>query len=306
MDFIRERRQLQSRPRGGEIAIQETIHDEHGLRAIVAVGLELLDAFALLVLERQHIHEPTRARAITFFDDFGGHVEPREVLLRDGERLVRERGAEQRLGKIAAKGLESHVLIGDFDGEFGGGHLAHRAGFAEERKLLFDTVNEIAIIGALGAFGGHRADTECGIIPSAHGADSGGGGVGAGAGGKERGMIRRHFFGELIHQSGRDPQQWSAGLRPGSLRHRFKTRRVGDRHSERRVHRHGKNETAKYFCFHADRDFFLRRTTRQDAMHLRGTHCGRSDGNNQISRAQSRWNSGTASAEVGAESKEET
>jgi len=29
-------------------------------------------------------------------------------------------------------------------------------------------------------------------------------------------------------------------------------------------------------------------------MHLRGTHCGRSDGKNQISRAQSRWNNGMA------------
>ena len=32
-------------------------------------------------------------------------------------------------------------------------------------------------------------------------------------------------------------------------------------------------------------------------MHLRGTHCGRSDGKTQISRAQSRWNSGIAKDE---------
>ncbi|NOS69397.1 MAG: hypothetical protein HOP33_05630 [Verrucomicrobia bacterium] len=32
-------------------------------------------------------------------------------------------------------------------------------------------------------------------------------------------------------------------------------------------------------------------------MHLRGTHCGRSDGKTQISRAQSRWNNGTAKEE---------
>jgi hypothetical protein len=36
-------------------------------------------------------------------------------------------------------------------------------------------------------------------------------------------------------------------------------------------------------------------------MHLRGTHCVRSDGKNQISRAQSRVNSGRADAKVGAD-----
>ena len=43
----------------------------------------------------------------------------------------------------------------------------------------------------------------------------------------------------------------------------------------------------------------------RDAMHLRGTHCGRSDGKTQISRAQSRWNNGTARDEA-ARSVEET
>lgn len=33
-------------------------------------------------------------------------------------------------------------------------------------------------------------------------------------------------------------------------------------------------------------------------MHLRGTHCARSDGKTQISRAQFRWNSGTAKDEA--------
>ena len=40
-------------------------------------------------------------------------------------------------------------------------------------------------------------------------------------------------------------------------------------------------------------------------MHLRGTHCVRSDGKNQISRAQSRWNNGSANARDGAEADEE-
>jgi hypothetical protein len=37
---------------------------------------------------------------------------------------------------------------------------------------------------------------------------------------------------------------------------------------------------------------------RRDAMHLRGTHCGRSGRKNQINRAQSRWNNGTARGEA--------
>jgi hypothetical protein len=36
-------------------------------------------------------------------------------------------------------------------------------------------------------------------------------------------------------------------------------------------------------------------------MHLRGTHCVRSDGKTQINRAQSRWNSGIAVAKDGEE-----
>ena len=40
-------------------------------------------------------------------------------------------------------------------------------------------------------------------------------------------------------------------------------------------------------------------------MHQRGTHCGRSDGKNQINRAQSRWNNETARDEA-EESVEET
>jgi hypothetical protein len=36
-------------------------------------------------------------------------------------------------------------------------------------------------------------------------------------------------------------------------------------------------------------------------MHLRGTHCVRSDGKNQISSAQSRWNNGRAAAKEGVE-----
>jgi hypothetical protein len=38
---------------GSEIAIQEPIHHEHSLGALIAVGLELFAAFALFVLQRQ-------------------------------------------------------------------------------------------------------------------------------------------------------------------------------------------------------------------------------------------------------------
>ena len=41
-------------------------------------------------------------------------------------------------------------------------------------------------------------------------------------------------------------------------------------------------------------------------MHRRGTHCGRSDGKTQISRAQFRWNNGTADREAEKLSGEET
>ena len=247
---IRHGRQLQRRPGGGEITIQKAIHGKDGLRTLVAVSLELLDAFALLVLERQHIHESPPAGAITLLNDFGGHVEPGEVLLRDGERFISERGTKQCFGEITAQGLKLHIFSGDSYSELGGSHLAHRAGFAEERKFLFKAVEQIAVVFTHGAFGSHHSDAGHRVFPGADGFYVGAGGVGAGAGGEQAWMIRRHLLGKLIYQGGGDLE-----------RRGFRTRRIGDRCSECQVRRNEQCKTANYFCFHADRDFFLRRTT---------------------------------------------
>ena len=80
-----ERRQLQARPCVGEIASQQTVYRKRGLSAAFAVGLQLSDAFALLVLQRQHVHQPARAGAVTFLHDLRGDIQPAEVLFGDGD-----------------------------------------------------------------------------------------------------------------------------------------------------------------------------------------------------------------------------
>ena len=69
---------------------------------------------------------------------------------------------------------------GGFDRKFGGGHLAHRAGFAEEREFLFQPVNQVAVLLPHHFVGGHAADFCHRVVPRADGSDVGCGGVGAG------------------------------------------------------------------------------------------------------------------------------
>ena len=196
--------QFQRRPALQQAATEPAVEHHVLLRELVPVGLQLGRPFGTLVLRLRPFDQGSRPGAIPGLQRRHQCVEPAQILFADENGPVRQRRAEQGDRQFDPANLEFGVLFRHRHVGFRLGDFARETRPAEERQLLLHAIEDVAILGAHLFIGGHAAQHEHGVFPGAHGGHARGGGIGAGAGRLQRGILFAHFLGELIHEFRRD------------------------------------------------------------------------------------------------------
>jgi hypothetical protein len=191
-----------SEPREGcvEVTIEKPVHREALVISAAGFGAKLVGAFGALVLNAEQLDLRRRACTVMLLRGSGHRVEPGEIPGADFNHAIGKRGFEQGPGKIAP---EDFKLVGQPGGLASGSgfrHAPHRLGLAEERELLFESVNQVAFLAQCrpALAGGDAAKLEHGIVPESHRIGVQAGGADTVFEGAQRGMIGAQLFDERV------------------------------------------------------------------------------------------------------------
>src|SRR6266850_7278055 len=160
-----------------EFAVEKAVEGNALVVEIVTVGEDLVGAASPLILDLKCFNKCGLTGAVFRLDGPGDGFEPVKVFGAELDDVIRQSGAEGRLRQFAPEGLELVVAAGGFSAEGLGGQAPGGLRLSEQRKLLVNPVNEVAI-----------AVPE--LLASGHAAEAGG----------TRRVVGFHFLNKLVNE----------------------------------------------------------------------------------------------------------